>query len=210
MTLRKLKYRPAAHAIERLREYFGVKEIHALDFSNDSMVGAQFVTTQTDGRRLYKNDELDVMIVVAEDNTIITYLPAPDKRREIERTGKPISLATASTPSIPEPVRIKQGNAIIAAAHATIQRELAKARRQFTREYRSLTEEIAVVGLEIAQLSLNKARARSPITQRHITDKVSEIHAKQTQLAEQRKRLEAEYSAIKTEAQQFIGMEVSV
>lgn len=203
MTNRKLKYRPAAHAIERLREYFGVKEIHALDFSNDSMVGAQFVTTQTDGRRLYKNDELDVMIVVAEDNTIITYLPALDKRREIERTGKPLN------PVMPKVVT-SSSNAIIAAAHATIQRELAKSRRSFTREYRRLTEEIAVIGMEIARHSLNKARARSPITQQQIAEKVAEIHAEQTRLAEQRKQLETEYRAAKTEAQQFIGMEVSV
>lgn len=207
MTNRKLKYRPAAHAIERLREYFGVKEIHALDFSNDSMVGAQFVTNQADGRRLYKNDELDVMIVVAEDNTIITYLPALDKRREIERTGKPLN--PVITQAIPKAVT-SPTNTIIAAAHATIQRELAKARRSFTREYRRLTEEIAVIGLEIAQHSLNKARARSPITQQQIAEKVTEIHAEQTRLAEQRKRLEAEYRAAKSEAQQFIGMEVSV
>ncbi|MET3658476.1 hypothetical protein [Sporosarcina psychrophila] len=206
MTLRKLKYRPAAHAIERLREYFGVKEIHALDFSNESMVKAQFVTNQTDGRRLYKNDDLDVMIVVAEDNTIITYLPAPDKRREIKRTGKPLNPAVKTQETL---VSIGN-NPVIAAAHATIQRELAKARRSFTREYRRLTEEIAVIGLEIARHSLNKARARSPITQQQITEKVSEIHAEQTQLAEQRKQLETEYRAIKTEAQQFIGMEVSV
>lgn len=205
MTLRKLKYRPAAHAIERLREYFGVKEIHALDFSNESMIGAQFVTTQTDGRRLYKNDELDVMIVVADDNTIITYLPAQDKRKEIKRTGKPLIPAQA-----PATLVSIGNNPIIVAARATIQRELAKARRRFTREYRKLTEEIAVIGLEIAHHSLNKARARSPITQQQIADKVAEIHAEQTRLAEQRKRLEAEYRAVKAEAQQFIGMEVSV
>lgn len=206
MTLRKLKYRPAAHAIERLREYFGVKEIHALDFSNESMQKAQFVTNQADGRRLYKNDELDVMIVVAEDNTIITYLPALDKRKEIKRTGKPLSPIIPAIQSKAAPAT----NAIIAAAHATIQRELAKARRSFTREYRKLTEEIAVIGLEIAQHSLNKARARSPITQAQIAGKVTEIHAEQTRLAEQRKRLESEYRATKAEAQQFIGMEVSV
>lgn len=209
MTNRKLKYRPAAHAIERLREYFGVKEIHALDFSNDSMVKAQFVTNQADGRRLYKNDELDVMIVVAEDNTIITYLPALDKRREIVRTGKPLNPVKAQvTQAIPKAVT-SPTNAIIAAAHETIRRELAKARRSFTKEYRKLTEEIAVIGLEIAQHTLNKARARSPITQQQITEKVAEIHAEQTRLAEQRKRVEMEYRAMRAEAQAFISIETT-
>ena len=207
MTLRKLKYRPAAHAIERLREYFGVKEIHALDFVNDVMQKAQFVTTQTDGRRLFKNDELDVMIVVAPDNTIITFLPAQEKRKEIVRTGAPLptNVAKAKPEANEKPAR----NPVIAAARATIQRELAKSRRSFTREYRRLTEEIAVIGLEIARHSLNKARARSPITQQQIADKVAEIHAEQTRLAEQRKQLEAEYHAMKTEAQAFIGNEVT-
>ena len=203
MTLRKLKYRPAAHAIERLREYFGVKEIHALDFSNDSMVKAQFVTTQTDGRRLYKNDELDVMIVVAEDNTIITYLPAPEKRREIERTGKPLN------PVMPKAVT-SPTNAIIAAAHATIQRELAKARRSFTSEIRKLKIEQAELGVEIAQATVNKVRCLAPHTQELIQQRIDAMQTYYDVVGTKIAQESAEYIRVKTEAQAFIGEEVSV
>lgn len=210
MTLRKLKYRPAAHAIERLREYFGVKEIHALDFSNESMVGAQFVTNQADGRRLYKNDELDVMIVVAEDNTIITYLPALDKRREIERTGKPLNPVLAQvTQAIPKAVT-SPTNAIIVAAHATIQRELAKARRSFTTELRKLKIEQAELGVEIAQATVNKVRCMAPHTQALIQEKIDAMQTYYDVVGAKIAQESAEYSRIKTEAQQFIGMEVSV
>lgn len=201
MTLRKLKYRPAAHAIERLREYFGVKEIHALDFSNDSMEKAQFVTTQTDGRRLYKNDELDVMIVVADDNTIITYLPAPEKRREIKRTGKPLI-----PPAKPQATQtIPTTNAIIAAAHATIKRELTKARRSFTAEVRKLKIEQAELGVEIAQAAVNKARCMAPHTQALIQERIDAMQTYYDVVGAKIAKESAEYSRVKAEAQAFIG-----
>lgn len=198
--IKKRKFFPSVHSIERAREYFGINELHAVDFVTDLARESKFLMVQPDTkRRIVYNEEHDVKLVLGpSDNTVITILP-PGKRKQSD----------ASLPKLIAVDKAARHNPIIAAASATIQRELTKARRQFTREYRVLTEEIAVIGLEIAQLSLNKARARSPITQRHITDKVSEIHARQTQLAEQRKQLEAEYSAIKTEAQAFIGEAVT-
>lgn len=188
------RYNPSVHAVERIREYFGIMEEGAKSFINEAMRKAKYVTTQRDGNLVYKYEDKDAMIVVdAKTNVIITVLPpsGKGKRNGTSEGFRPLDVS----------------NEILAAAHTTIKRELAKARRQFTREYRMLTEEIAVIGLEIAQLSLNKARARSPITQQHITDKVSEIHARQTQLAEQRKQLKAEYRSTKTEAQAFLGTE---
>lgn len=201
MTLRKLKYRPAAHAIERLREYFGVKEIHALDFSNETMVNAKFVTTQTDGRRLYKNDELDVMIVVAEDNTIITYLPAPEKRREIERTGKPLSIK--STEYISKSQRLSD------AITATVRREIAKARRTFTATTRTLSEQHALLQIEIGKLTLNKVRCKHPGTQAIIQRKIGAITTQMESLASDIERTESEYKALRAEAAALIGQEVA-
>lgn len=201
MTLRKLKYRPAAHAIERLREYFGVKEIHALDFSNETMVNAKFVTTQTDRRRLYKNDELDVMIVVAEDNTIITYLPAPEKRREIERTGKPLSIK--STEYISKSQRLSD------AITATVKREIAKARRTFTATTRALSEQHALLQIEFGKLNLNKVRCKHPATQAIIQRKIGAITTQMETLASDIERTESEYKALRAEAAALIGQEVA-
>lgn len=194
MTKRKLKYKPSVHAVERLREYFGVKEIHAVDFVNDLMRDAQYVLTQDSGRLLYKNEEHDVMVVIGpHDKSIITVLPSQEKRKEIEQGEQ-------ETPKI-----APSDNVFLTTFRTTIKRELAKARRQFVREYRKLTEDIAVIGIEIAQLNLNKARARSPITQEQIASKISEIHAEQTKLAEQRKQLEAQFSAMKSEVSGLIS-----
>ncbi len=194
MTKRKLKYKPSVHAVERLREYFGVKEIHAVDFANDLMRDAQYVLTQDSGRLLYKNEEHDVMIVIGpHDKSIITVLPSQEKRKEIEQGEKETSKITPSD------------NVFLTTFRTTVKRELAKARRQFVREHRKLTEEIAVIGLDIAQLTLNKARARSPITQEQIARKISEISSEQAKLTEQRKHLEAQFSAMKYEISGLIS-----
>ncbi|MBO0602740.1 hypothetical protein I2483_13815 [Sporosarcina sp. E16_3] len=183
MTIKPLKYRPSVHAIERLREYFGTSEIHATDYANELMVGAQFVEMAQKGRRVFKSVVEDVMLVIGEGGVIITVLPPPGKGKNNAYTMHEGRLSDV----------IK----------AAVQRELTKARRTFTREYRAITEEIAVIGMEIAQLSLNKARARSPITQKHITDKVALIHARQEELAEDRKALKAEYQRLQDEAKTY-------
>lgn len=202
MTRRKLKYKPTVHAIERFREYFGTKEIHAVDFANEFMRKSQYVVTQSDGRKIYKNEDYDAMIVVADDNAIVTVLPPAGKGER----NKSVTAVKEVLPEEPEvkPADIKN-NEFLASFQATVKRELAKAQRQFTREYRKLTEEIAIVGIDIAQLALNRARARSPITQKQITEKISEIHAEQTKLAEQRKQLEAQFKAMKSEVSGFVA-----
>lgn len=208
MTLRKLKYKPSTHAIERFREYFNVKEFNAVDFANDLMQGAKFVVTQPDGRRLFKNEAYDVMIVIGgKNNTIITVLPSQDNRKEIEQTGAPI--VAKPTPAI-KPKATTHTNAIIAAAHATIQRELAKARRSFTSEIRKLKIEQAELGVEIAKATVNKVRCMAPHTQALIQERIDASQAYYDVVGAKIAKESAEYNRVKTEAQEFIGMEVSV
>lgn len=208
MTNRKLKYMPSTHAIERFREYFGTKEIHAVDFANDLMANAKFVMLQPgqDGqtpKRIFKNEERDVMIVVDEKrDTIITVLPSQDKRKEI--ANPVLAQAIVITKATPA------GNAIIAAAHATIQRELAKARRSFTTELRKLKIEQAELGVEIAQATVNKVRCMAPHTQALIQARIDAMQTYYNAVGAKIAKESAEYSRIKTEAQAFIGMEVSV
>lgn len=201
MTSRVLKYKPSVHAVERMREYLGTNEVHAVSFANELMDDAKYVLTQDSGRLLYKNESHDVMIVVGpHDNSIITVLPSQKKRKEIEQGSQPVETQV-----------ISNDNIFLTAFQTTVKRELTKARRQFVRESRKLTEEIAVIGLEIARLNLNKARARSPITQRQIADRVAKIHEEQTKLAEQRKQLEAQFRAMKSEVSGFVaGTDVGV
>lgn len=193
---KKRKFFPTVHSIERAREYFGINELHAVDFVCQLAEASKFLMVQPDTkRRIVYNEEYDVKLVLGSgNNNVITILP-PGKHKQ----------ADANLPKF-NPT----GNPILVVAHATIQRELTKAQRQFTREYRKLTEEIAVIGLEIAQLALNKARARSPITQGHIQRKIDELHAQATRIDGEKSVLEAQFQAMKSEVSGLIGTEVSV
>lgn len=211
MTLRKLKYRPESHAIDRLLEFFGVKEIHAADFINDVMKSAEHVTTQTDGRRLFKNDGFPAMLVVAKDNGIVTVLPSPEIRRKVKRTGTPVTTWVTARGNLKvttvKTVENSPNNAIITAARVTIQRELTKARRIFTREYRTLKLEIAELGVEIAQASVNLVRCKHPGTQTIIQRKIDELQANSENLNEVLADKQSEYDRMRREAAEFIGIE---
>lgn len=66
-------------------------------------------------------------------------------------------------------------NAIIEKARVVIGKEIAKARKQFTTESRKLVLTEAEIGVEIAQLALNKARAKNPMTQASIATRINEL-----------------------------------
>lgn len=202
MTNRKLKYMPSTHAIERFREYYAVKEIYAVDFANELMQTAQFVMNQPDGRRIYQCDEHDTLVILAaKDNTIITVNPSAEKRKAIANPTITPQLAQAiKAQAVASPT-----NAIIAAAHATIQRELAKARRIFTSELRKLQIEQAELGVEIARASVNKARCMAPHTQALIQERIDAMQTYYDVVGAKIAKESAEYSRVKSEAQAFIG-----
>lgn len=178
------KYNPSVHAVERIRQYFGIMEDGAKSFVNEAMRKAKYVTTQRDGNLVYKYEDKDAMIVVDDKtNVVITILP-PNGKGKHNKTDS---------------LKLSQDNVFISAFQATIKRELTKARRIYIRETRSLAEEIAVLGVDIAQLTLNKARARSPITQGHIQRKIDELHAEAVRKDDEKVELEAQFRAMKSE-----------
>lgn len=192
------RYKPSTHAIERFREYYDVKEIYAIDFANELMGDAHFIMKQPDGRRIYQNDEHDTMIVLApETDIVITINPSPVKRKEIEARTKGVSLIAFNNP-------------VLAAAHATIKRELAKARRTFIGEYRKLKIEQAELGVEIAQANVNKVRCKAPHTQELIQQRIDASQTYYDVVGTKIDRVQAEYNRTKTEAQAFLGTEVGV
>jgi len=196
MTTKTAQYTPTVHAIERFREYYGIKEVNAIDFANEIMADAHYIMKQPDGKRIYQNDEYDSMIALdPKVDRIITVLPSAEKRKEIEGS-------VAKTYS--------SDNVFLNAFQSTVKRELSKARRQFVREYRRITEEIAVIGVDIAQLTLNKARARSPVTQGHIQRKIDDLHAEAVRMDDVKGELEAQFRAMKSTVSEFVGTEVGV
>lgn len=198
MTTKTAQYMPTVHAIERFREYYGVKEIYAIDFANELMADAHFIMSQPDGRRIYQNDEYDTMVALdPKVNRIITVLPSAEKRKEIE---------AKATPTVRKAIG---NNAIIVAAHETIKRELAKARRNFTTEYRKLKIEQAELGVEIAQATVNKIRCKAPHTQELIQVRIDAAQEYYAVVGAKIEQVQAEYSRMKTEAQAFLGESVT-
>lgn len=180
---KRLRYKPTVHAVERIRQYFDVMEDEAKRFINGAMRNAKYVTTQRDGKIVYKTEELDAMVVV-DDKTdvIITVLPPSGKGKR-----------NNSEPSF----AITKDNEFMESFQTAFKREVAKAKRLYTKEFRRMTEELAIIGLDIAQLTLNKARARSPITQDQITEKIRAMQTERERLSNERKRLDMQYKAMR-------------
>lgn len=93
---------------------------------------------------------------------------------------------------------------IMTKARATIQRELTKARRQFTREFRSLSESQALIQLEIAEMTLRKARARNPKTQAVIQASIDVALSVFDEIGSAISELQAEFAKVQREANEFL------
>lgn len=181
------KYNPSVHSVERIRERFGIMEEHAKQFVNDLMSVAKYVTTQPDGKTVYKHAGRDAMIVVDErTSTIVTVLPP--------NSAKP---------------QLNASNPFYTDIRRTIERKITKARRQFTREFRSLSESQALIQIEIAEMSLRKIRAKNPNTQAVIQSKIDVALTLFDEIGSAINELQSEFAKVQREANEFLPTEVT-
>ena len=189
-----MRYNPSVHAVERIRERFGIMEEHAKNFANQLMQSAKYVTTQPDGKVVYKHDGKDAMLVVDTNaNVIVTILP-PANAGKRNRYTKSIDTT----------------NAIIEKAHAVIKRELAKARRSYNAEYRALSLEQAEVSLEIAQANVKKVRCKAPHTKVLIQERIDALQAYHQTIEAKLVAIKDEQERMTAEAMALVGSEVNV
>lgn len=189
-----MKYNPTMHAIERVRERFGIMEEHAKNFLNQLMDAALYVTTNPNGTKVYKHSGKDVMIVIdPKKNMVVTLLPPAN-------TGKRNRYAKS----------IDTTNAIIEKAHAVIKRELAKARRSYNAEYRALSLEQAEISLEIAQANVKKVRCKAPHTKALIQARIDSLKAYHQTIEAKLVAIKDEHERMTAEAMAFVGSEVNV
>lgn len=175
-------FNPSVHSVERVRERFGILEENAKQFVNELMATAKYVTTQPDGKVVYKNSDRDTMIVVDErSNTIVTVLPPAHIKHQI-----------------------KSNNAFYKNICTTVEREVAKYKRRFTKEFRALAEQQALVQLEIAQLTLNKVRCKAPHTRDKIQENIDMYLEKFDHLGTQLTVITNEFERIKAEANEVL------
>ena len=187
-----MKYNPTTHAVERIRERFGIMEEHAKNFVNQLMETALYVTTNPNGTKVYKHTGKDVMLAIdPKKNVVITILPPANEGERNKYT------------------KVIVNNVIVDKARATIQREIAKARRQFTKEFRSLSESQALIQIEIADLTLRKVRARNPKTQATIQAKIDVALTVFDEIGSAIGELQAEFAKVQREASEFLPTEVT-
>src|SRR5690606_23228774 len=147
-----MKYNPSVHAVERVRQYFGVMEDSAKNFVNQLMGVAKYVTTQADGKHVYKHEGKDAMLVVdTKTNTIITVLPPH---------GKGLRNHANIDTSILKPI---------------FDREYRRIKREVTRNVRQHELAIAQLTVEMGERMIAYARARNPKTRDLIQRDIDEI-----------------------------------
>lgn len=182
-------YNPTVHAVQRIRERFGIMEVHAKNFVNQLMQTAIYVTTSKNGCKVYKHSGKDILLVIdPKDDIVVTVHPATYETKAEETT----------------PLRMSVNNVIIAKARATINREITKARREFTREFRSLSESQALIQIEIAEMSLRKVRAKNPNTQAVIQAKIDVALDVFDEIGIAIGELKTEFTKVEREASEFL------
>lgn len=146
------KYTPTLHAIERLKMRLGIDAAQASDWFNQAMKKAKYVVSQKHSGKTQLVYEYAGFYLVIDDSNhaIITIKPAASNVSSSPLTDKVTALVV---------------------------RELRKAETQFKRLSRRADIELAEIGLELAQLALNKAKARSPKIQAVIEAKIDEKNA---------------------------------
>ncbi len=178
------------HAAEQAVNRLGQKPEHAKQTLLQRMQVARF-QGETHDTRIFDHLKSRTRLILAKDkDVVITVYSLDSEKPEKDYGMKP---------------KVKGYNAIIEKARVVIQRELAKARRQFTTEARKLTLTEAELGVEIAQLTLNKARAKNPLTQASIQSRINELEIGRQAVAKQLQTVADRFEQMRMESEQFIG-----
>lgn len=186
-----LRWNPSVHAVRRIKERCGIDETQAKSFINQLMQTAKYVTTQ--GKNpVYKHEGREVFIVAdAEKNTIVTVYSA-----EETETGAPENAKQPKSSAISITVD-RIANAI--------KREFKRMQTEVTREVRKLSEQVAVMHVEVAQLNVNKIRCKNPITQLHIQARIDEILSQADELARAIDEKLTQFEKAKSEVGAVVG-----
>lgn len=187
------KYEITRHAVDQAVERLGKQRANASNDIQMLMQTAVYQGITGTGRVFDHHPSRTRMILAREIDRVITVYSMDSRKEGTSEGFRPLDVS----------------NEILAAAHATIKRELTKARRRFTSEYRKLQIEQAELGVEIAQAHVNKARCKAPHTQALIQARIDATQEYYDAVQAKIDGLQTEYSRTKTEAQAFLGSEVT-
>ena len=160
-----MRWNPTVHAIQRLKERFDVKPEGALNYVNQVMAQAKYVSAGKAGKLVYYYEKRDMMIVVNPDeNVIVTVHPAT------EPAVTPAVVPAAPAPSAAPKLTIDR----IADA---VKREYKRMRTEVAREINKMKEEHAATGVKIAELRWKYVRCKAPHTKALIQSRIDELVA---------------------------------
>lgn len=186
-------YNVTGHAIDRVVERFTIQREHAKNHLVSLMQTAVHQGTTGTGR-VFDHYRTNTRLILSRDSDTVITVYTIDSEKDLVTPVFPKAIPTFASVS----------NFIIDKARATIHREIAKARRQFTREFRSLSESQALIQIEIAELTLNKVRCRAPLTQLKIEEKISILLDSFDELGKSISRITTDFEKIKVEAEEFL------
>ena len=151
------------HAIERIIERLNQPEFNAENYVRQLLATATYMGESTNYRSktdIYSHKKTGVTIVVSQcEDAVITVYKAEEQ-------------AQPSTAAI-----------TIDRIASAVKREFKRMTTQYQREIRKMTEQKAELGVQVAELTLNKIRCYHPPTQALIQSRIDEAKSQITQLA---------------------------
>lgn len=153
------QYKMTNHSAQRAQERFGMDREHAYQYFNDLLRTAIWHSTTAKNRHLYEHKS-GVRIVVDTDTHDIVTVYKPELASEKAATRLTIDRIAAA-----------------------VKRELTRMTTQYRREIRKLSEQQAQLGVQVAELTLNKIRCYHPGTQALIQSRIDEARARIAELA---------------------------
>ena len=185
-----MRWTPTVHAIQRLKERFGITPDAAVNYVNQIMAQAKYVSAGKADKLVYYYEKRDMMIVVNPDeNVIVTVHEGSEpvaSKPAVKLTSTQSEIAKITVPAIKD----------------AIMRQYKRMRTETTREINRLKERHAAVYIDIAQLKYNLVRCKAPHTKEVIQSRIDdllvmtkelaiEIDAKLTQIETAQKEVQA-------------------
>lgn len=187
-------YAISSHAIDMAVERLERKRAHAKNELIQLMQTARYQGESGEGR-VFDHYASRTRLILADDtDKVITVYPM-DSEKPAKYYDKP-KVAIEVKPNV--------YNAIIEKARQVITKEIAKARKQFTTESRKLVLTEAEIGVEIAQLALNKARARNPLTQASIATRINELEAGRQAVFAELIKVRDKFESMRKDAESYL------
>ena len=177
-----MRWTPTVHAIQRLKERFNVTPEGAVNYVNQIMAQAKYVSAGKADKLVYYYEKRDMMIVVNPDENVI------------------VTVHEGTEPTTKSNVAIT-----IDRIATAVKREFKRMTTQYQREIRKMTEQKAQLGVLVAELTLNHVRCDAPHTKALIQSRIDEAKSQIEALANDIDAKLTQLQAAESEVKAVVG-----